>query len=101
MSHIENVLSRTDLDKKNIESLKYIRQHSEAAYDGLISGLGAMGNALFWACDNENYTEAEAKEDLRGIGEMMIYIPGVIAALKFNADEADFNIKERDKTPKR
>lgn len=32
---------------------------------------------------------------------MMIYIPGIIAALKFNADEADFNIKERDKTPKR
>lgn len=28
---------------------------------------------------------------------MMIYIPGIIAALKFNADEADFNIKERDK----
>lgn len=101
MSHIENVLSRTDLDKNNIESLKYIRQHSEAAYAGLISGLGAMGNAIFWACDNENYTESEAKEDLRGIGEMMMYIPGIIAALKFNADESDFNIKERDKTPKR
>lgn len=101
MSHIENVLSRTDLDKNNIKSLKYIRQHSEAAYAGLISGLGAMGNAIFWACDNENYTESEAKEDLRGIGEMMMYIPGIIAALKFNADEADFTIKERDKIPKR
>lgn len=101
MSHIENVLSRANLNKENIESLKYIRQHSEAAYDGLLSGLGAMGNALFWACDNENYTESEAKEDLRGIGEMMMHIPGIIAALKFNADEADFNIKDREKTLKR
>lgn len=101
MSHIENVLSRANLNKENIESLQYIRQHSEAAYDGLLSGLGAMGNALFWACDNENYTESEAKEDLRGIGEMMMHIPGIIAALKFNADEADFNIKDREKTLKR
>lgn len=29
------------------------------------------------------------------LGEMLMYLPGIASALKFNADEADFSINER------
>ena len=101
MSHIENILTRNDMHKEETASLKNIRIHSEAAYEGLISGLGAIGNIAFWACDNKNYSDDMARSDLHALGEMLMYVPGITAALKFNAEEADFNIKEREQKNKR
>jgi len=100
MSHIEQVLSRPDISSEDTEQLKFIRMHSEGAYAGLLSGLGAIGNITFWACDNKEYTDEMARADLCALGEMLMYIPGITAALKFNADEADFaiNKRERNKT---
>ena len=95
MSNIEQLLTRRDLDKEDDETLSCIRMHSEGAYEGIMSGLGSVGNILFWACDNKEYTGEMAKEDLRNLGEMMMYLPGIASALKFNADEADFSIRER------
>ncbi|EAX6623906.1 hypothetical protein C3509_25660 [Salmonella enterica] len=95
MSYIEQILSRSDLRKEDDESLASIRMHSEGAYEGIMSGLGAIGNAVFWACDNKNYTDDMARDDLYRLGEMLMYLPGIASALKFNADEADFNISER------
>ncbi|MBH1930897.1 hypothetical protein [Serratia rubidaea] len=101
MSYIEQVLSRPDMGREDTESLKFIRMHSECAYDGLLSGLGAIGNITFWACDNENYSDEMARADLYAISEMLMHIPGITAALKFNADEADFLIREREQKKKR
>ncbi|WP_439291747.1 MULTISPECIES: hypothetical protein [Rahnella] len=101
MSHIENILIRADIHSEETDSLKNIRMHSEAAYEGLISGLGAIGNIAFWACDNKNYSDDMARSDLCALGEMLMYVPGITAALKFNAEEADFNIKEREQKKKR
>lgn len=95
MSNIEHVLSRCDLHKENDETLGNVRMHSEGAYEGIMSGLGSVGNIVFWACDNKDYTDDMARNDLRNIGEMMMYLPGIASALKFNADEADFNLRER------
>ncbi|MGN5575890.1 hypothetical protein [Enterobacter sp. Lyrl_3] len=95
MSRIEQLLSRCDLGKEDDESLTAIRMHSEGAYEGIMSGLGSVGNIVFWACDNKNYTDDMAREDLHNLGEMLMYLPGIAQALKFNADEADFNISER------
>ena len=95
MSNIEQLLTRCDLDKEDDETLTRIRMHSEGAYEGIMSGLGSVGNIIFWACDNKEYTGEMAKEDLRNLGEMMMYLQGIASALKFNADEADFNIRER------
>ncbi|EAB3174013.1 hypothetical protein EG393_03935 [Salmonella enterica] len=94
MSNIEQILSRCDLRKEDDESLASIRMHSEGAYEGIMSGLGAIDNAVFWACDNKNYTDDMARDDLYRLGEMLMYLPGIASALKFNADEADFNISE-------
>lgn len=101
MSHIQNVLSRATMQNEDTQSLKYIHRHSEAAYEGLLSGLGAIGNITFWACDNKEYTAEMAREDLRALGEMMIHIPGIVAALEFNAHQAEFNIREREQKEKR
>ncbi|AYO37311.1 Uncharacterised protein [Serratia liquefaciens] len=101
MSYIEQILSRTDISNEDTEQLKFIRMHSEGAYEGLLSGLGAIGNIAFWACDNKEYTDNMARTDLHALGEMLMYIPGITAALKFNADEADFSIREREQKKKR
>lgn len=95
MSNIEQLLSRCDFGKENDETLTDIRMHSEGAYEGIMSGLGTVGNIAFWACDNKNYTDEMAREDLRNLGEMLMFLPGIASALKFNADEADFNINDR------
>lgn len=60
-----------------------------------MSGLGSVGNIVFWACGNKDYTDEMAREDLCNLGEMLMYLPGIASALKFNADEADFSINER------
>lgn len=73
MSNIEQLLTRCDLDKEDDETLTRIRMHSEGAYEGIMSGLGSVGNILFWACDNKEYTGEMAKEDLRNLGEMMMF----------------------------
>lgn len=95
MSNIEQLLTRCDLHKEDDDALVAIRMHSESAYEGIMSGLGSVGNIVFWACDNKNYTDEMAREDLCNLGEMLMHLPGIATALKFNADEADFNIIER------
>ena len=95
MSNIEQLLTRCDLHKEDDEALTEIRMHSEGAYEGIMSGLGSVGNIVFWACGNKDYTDDMAREDLCNLGEMLMHLPGIAAALKFNADEADFNIIER------
>jgi hypothetical protein len=99
MSKIEQLLSRGDLSKEDDETLAEVRMQSEAAYEGILSGLGSVGNVVFWACDNKNYSDEMARDDLYRLGEMLMYLPGIAAALKFNADEADFNIGERRRMP--
>lgn len=49
MSNIEQLLTRCDLGKEDDESLTAIRMHSEGAYEGIMSGLGSVGNIVFWA----------------------------------------------------
>ncbi len=101
MSHIQNILSCATMQNEDTEQLKFIRMHSEGAYEGLLTGLGAIGNIALWACDNKEYTDEMARSDLHALSEMLMYVPGITAALKFNADEADFNIKEREQKKKR
>ncbi|HEJ7901066.1 TPA: hypothetical protein SMI06_000453 [Serratia marcescens] len=101
MSHIEQVLTQATMQEQDTDALFYIRQHSDAAYEGIISGLGAIGNLAFWACDSENYSGSDAREDLRSLGEMLMHLPGIAAALKTNAETANFNIAEREQKKKR
>ncbi|EGA5001638.1 hypothetical protein H5V80_004987 [Salmonella enterica] len=95
MSSIEQLLTRCDMGKEDDEALTEIRIHSEGAYEGIMSGLGSVGNIVFWACGNKDYADEMAREDLCNLGEMLMYLPGIASALKFNADEADFSINER------
>lgn len=95
MSHIEQILIHDDLKMKETESLEYIRKHSESAYEGIISGLSAVGNLAFWACTSKDYPAENAKDDLRSLGEMLMHLPGIVAALNINARDSDFHIKER------
>ncbi|EAQ2086552.1 hypothetical protein E2Y19_24950 [Salmonella enterica] len=95
MSSIEQLLTRCDMGKEDDEALTEIRIHSKGAYEGIMSGLGSVGNIVFWACGNKDYTDEMAREDLCNLGEMLMYLPGIASALKFNADEADFSINER------
>lgn len=47
MSSIEQLLTRCDMGKEDDEALTEIRIHSEGAYEGIMSGLGSVGNIVF------------------------------------------------------
>ncbi|CAM7250049.1 MULTISPECIES: hypothetical protein [Enterobacter] len=94
MSQIEQILTRSCSRNESPDELNKISSNSHDAFDGIMSGLSSMGNVIFWACDNADYDDKSAREDLRNIGEMLMYLPGIAAALKFNAGEADSVLRE-------
>ncbi|SPZ01545.1 Uncharacterised protein [Proteus mirabilis] len=90
MSNIYDYFVKTDLDSMSTEELRKFRSVSSDTCDGLISTLRVMGECAFWACANKEYHESQAKNDLRRIGESLMYLPCLIDAMRFNEHEAEF-----------
>ncbi|MBE8614828.1 hypothetical protein CYG68_21135 [Morganella morganii] len=96
---IHNCLIRTDLNQLSTEELQRLCGISICASDGIMAGLKAMGECAFWACANENYSDSQAKDDLRRISESLMYLPRIAEALASNADNAQFLIYQREGFP--
>jgi hypothetical protein len=96
---IHDYLIRTDLSQLSTEELQRLHGISVSASDGIMAGLKAMGECAFWACDSENYSDSQAKDDLRRISESLMYLPRIAEALSLNADNARFLIYQRDGFP--
>ncbi|MDC9616288.1 hypothetical protein PSI19_21060 [Xenorhabdus khoisanae] len=100
MSDIYNHLVRTDFRTMDTEEIKDLSKHSEAAFSGVMAAMSAMGELAFWSADNENYADCQARDDLRRIGEALMYLPRIAEALNDTAQHADFEIYHREGFPK-
>ncbi|MCP9270027.1 hypothetical protein M5U04_18560 [Xenorhabdus sp. XENO-1] len=100
MSDIYNHLVRTDFRTMDTEELKDLRMNSESAHSGVMAAMSAMGELAFWSADNENYANCQAREDLRRIGEALMYLPRIAEALNDTAQLAQFEIHHREGFPK-
>lgn len=99
MSDIYDYLVKADLDSMSTAELRKFRSVSSDTCDGLLSTLRVMGECAFWACANEDYHESQAKNDLRRIGESLMYLPRLVDAMRFNEHEAEFKIYQREGFP--
>lgn len=100
MSDIYNHLVRTDFRTMDTEEIKDLSKHSEAAFSGVMAAMSAMGELAFWSANNENYADCQARDDLRRIGEALMYLPRIAEALNDTAQHADFEIHHREGFPK-
>ncbi|KER03327.1 hypothetical protein LGZ99_06010 [Photorhabdus temperata] len=100
MSDIYNHLVRTSFNDMSTEELKDLRMNSEAAFSGVMAALSSIGELGFWAGDNESYADCQAREDLRRIGEALMYLPRIAEALNDTAQHARFEIYHREGFPK-
>ncbi|WP_413493047.1 hypothetical protein [Morganella psychrotolerans] len=99
MADIYDFIVRMDLDSMSTDELRSLRSVSSDTCNGLLSGLKSVGECAFWACANEDYSNEQAKDDLRRIGESLMYLPRLIDALHFTEDEAQFKIYQREGFP--
>lgn len=100
MTDIYNHLARCDFSQMDSKTLSEVRNQSEDAFNGIMAGIHGMGNMAFWATDSENYSDDLAAKDLRSLGEALMYLPRIAAALNDNAQNAQFEIWHREGFPK-
>ncbi|MCT4713225.1 hypothetical protein MUA04_23935 [Enterobacteriaceae bacterium H11S18] len=96
MTDIYHHISQPCLRESSTETLKEMSRDCDAAVSGLLAGMRAMGSMAFWACDSENYSPSLAAEDLRDLGESLMYLPRIVQALSENANNADFELRQRE-----
>lgn len=70
---LPNLLSVLNLYKSNIPTsyLLQAKNHFEELQQSILCGFGAIGNLMFWACESEDYTEQNLKNDMRDIGYLL------------------------------
>ncbi|WP_432321974.1 hypothetical protein [Yersinia enterocolitica] len=71
------------IDKRNLEQLskdevKAILLTSQSARESIIDGFNAVGNLMFWACDNDRYPENEMRGDMANIGLLLTCNAGML-----------------------
>ncbi|MFT4466398.1 MAG: hypothetical protein ACMX3H_19960, partial [Sodalis sp. (in: enterobacteria)] len=69
------------------------------AFDGIMSGLRALGSMAFWMRTSKEYGDDQAAEDLYSIGKLLMHLPRIAEALRQNADDADFELWHREGFP--
>lgn len=70
------------------DELGSIQDRTDEAVSDLMLGISAIGSLMFWATDNDNYTEETAKGDMRKIGAMLGTVGEVVLALNDTAANA-------------
>ncbi|WP_446471109.1 hypothetical protein [Xenorhabdus stockiae] len=100
MSDIYNHLVRTNFDAMSTEELKDLRKNSEGALSSVMAAMSAMGEMAFWSVDNESYDNRQARDDLRRIGEALMYLPRIAQALNDTEQNAQFELHHREGFPK-
>ncbi|VFZ93808.1 Uncharacterised protein [Klebsiella pneumoniae] len=94
-----NDLVRCEFGKgATVDELGGIQNRMDGAVSDLLLGISAIGSLMFWATDNDNYTEETAKGDMRKIGAMLGTVGEVVLALNDSAANAAFlrSISEKE-----
>ncbi|STR95472.1 Uncharacterised protein [Klebsiella pneumoniae] len=77
-------------------ALRLLAAVGDEARNDYLRGLGAIGNIIFWACENENYTDQ--RSDMRALGAFLKHTTDMALAADFFAgyvealaDDAEFD----------
>ncbi|HFQ7029218.1 TPA: ubiquinol-cytochrome C reductase [Yersinia enterocolitica] len=79
----------TDLDKAKDMAVVAMDVH-----DSIIEGISAIGSVMFWAGDNENYGEDQAKRDMKKLGDMLANISRIAAGAKTAEENLTYKMRE-------
>ncbi|WKM73964.1 hypothetical protein Q2T70_09695 [Klebsiella oxytoca] len=63
--------------------LRLLAAAGDEARNDYLRGLGAIGNIIFWACENENYTDH--RSDMRALGAFLKHTTDMALAADFFA----------------
>lgn len=99
MTDIYHQLTNRDFRQMDTDSLRDARNQYSTAFDGIMSGLRALGSMAFWARGSDGYEDEQAAEDLYSIGELLMHLPRIAEALRQNADDANFELWCREGFP--
>lgn len=79
--------------------LRLLAAVGDEARNDYLRGLGAIGNIIFWACENENYTDQQS--DMRALGAFLKHTTDMALAADYFADyvealadDAEFDANE-------
>lgn len=86
--------------------LRLLAAVGDEARNDYLRGLGAIGNIIFWACENENYTDQ--RSDMRALGAFLKHTTDMALAADFFAgyvealaDDAEFDSSNPPTEPRR
>ena len=70
------------------DDLRLLAAVGDEARNDYLRGVGAIGNLIFWACENESYTDH--KVDLPALGAFLKHTADMARAVDFYSDHADY-----------
>ena len=94
---LSNLISVLNLYQADIPThhLLQAENHFEELQQSILYGIGAIGNLMFWASENESYSEQNLKSDMRDIGYLLAQLRDVacFASNQINLLDATQNHK--------
>jgi hypothetical protein len=76
---LSNLISVLNLYQADVPThhLLQAENHFEELQQSILYGIGAIGNLMFWASENESYSEKNFKSDMRDIGYLLAQLRDV------------------------
>jgi hypothetical protein len=94
---LPNLISVLNLYQADVPThhLLQAENHFEELQQSILYGIGAIGNLMFWASENESYSEKNFKSDMRDIGYLLAQLRDVacFASNQINLLDATQNHK--------
>jgi hypothetical protein len=94
---LSNLISVLNLYQADVPThhLLQAENHFEELQQSILYGIGAIGNLMFWASENESYSEQNFKSDMRDIGYLLAQLRDVacFASNQINLLDATQNHK--------
>ena len=94
---LSNLISVLNLYQADIPTYHLLQaeNHFEELQQSILYGIGAIGNLMFWASENESYSEQNLKSDMRDIGYLLAQLRDVacFASNQINLLDATQNRK--------
>ena len=95
MRDIYQALHQSDFTSYSEEALTHYIDHCAAASTAVRNALIVIGNLMFEASQNEDYSGEESKRDLFLVGSVLRFLPRLEQVLADNSDNATFEQARR------
>jgi hypothetical protein len=81
-----------DCRSVQLEDAKEMAQVATNVHDSIIEGISAIGSIMFWAGDNENYCDDQAKKDMQKLGDMLTNISRLASGAKTAQENISYTL---------